>query len=122
MVAASYTHLNQYRKDNIKPVLTGKFKKLTSSNNSVTDQLFGDDLQKKLEDIQKSKKINICGFNEDNPSRSGYSANFNRNDDKSFFGKGGHFFRKSPSPPTNGGEGGIDSLIRKIVSTINQRI
>jgi hypothetical protein len=114
MVAASYTQLNQYRKDNIKPVLTGKFKKLTSTNNSVTDQLFGDDLQKKLEDIQKSKKINICGFNEDNPSRSGYSANFNRFDDKSFFGKGGHFFRKSPSPQQTGERGELIPLSEKL--------
>ena len=107
MVAASYTQLNQYRKDNFKPVLTGKFKKLTFTNNSVTDQLFGDDLQKKLEDIQKSKKINICGFNEDKPSRSGYSANFNRNNYKSSFGKGrGCHFLGSRPPPNKRGRGG----------------
>ncbi|CAC5357999.1 unnamed protein product [Mytilus coruscus] len=56
MFAASYTKLNQYRKENFKPVMVGKFKRLTYTNNSVSDKLFGDDLQKKIEDIQKSRK------------------------------------------------------------------
>jgi hypothetical protein len=62
MVLECSQYLNQYRKDNFKPVLIGKFKKLTYSSNLVTDKLFGDDLQKKIEDIQKSRKISISGL------------------------------------------------------------
>ena len=79
MLATSYTQLNQYRKDNFKPVLTGKFKKLAYSSNLVTDKLFGDDLQKKIENIQKSRKISISVFDE-KPSGSGYN-NYPSNQD-----------------------------------------
>ena len=81
MLAATYTQLNQYRKDNFKPALAGKFKKLTFTDNSVRDKLFGDDLSKKLEEIQKSKKINLSGFDDDKPSGSGYSCAQSRNTD-----------------------------------------
>ncbi|CAC5417745.1 unnamed protein product [Mytilus coruscus] len=79
MFAASYTQLNQNRKENFKPIMVGKFKKLTYTNNSVSDQLFGDDLQKKIEDIQKSKRISAKGFTgfTDKPSTSGYNYNQN---------------------------------------------
>ncbi|CAC5425137.1 unnamed protein product [Mytilus coruscus] len=80
MFAASYTQL-QYRKENFKPIMVGKFEKLTYTNNSVSDKLFGDDLQKKIEDIQKSEKINVTGFT-DKPSTSGY--NYNRNSDEGY--------------------------------------
>ncbi|CAG2201389.1 unnamed protein product [Mytilus edulis] len=80
MFAASYTQLNQYRKENFKPIMVGKFKKHTYTNNSVSDKLFGDDLQKKIEDIQKSKKISVTGFNTgftEKPSTSGYNNHRN---------------------------------------------
>ncbi|CAC5370796.1 unnamed protein product [Mytilus coruscus] len=44
MFAASYTKLNQYRKEHFKPNVVGKFKKIIYTNNSVSDKLFGDDL------------------------------------------------------------------------------
>lgn len=107
MLAASYTQLNQYRKDNFKPVLTGKFKKLAYSSNLVTDKLFGDDLQKKIEDIQKSRKISISGFDE-KPSGSGYN-NYpsNQNNHRSDSSRGrGHFLGQGRFPLNKRGRGG----------------
>ncbi|CAG2217231.1 unnamed protein product [Mytilus edulis] len=88
MFAASYTQLNQYRKENFKPIMVGKFKKHTYTNNSVSDKLFGDDLQKKIEDIQKSKKISVTGFNTgftEKPSTSGYNNHRNSSEGDGFF-------------------------------------
>ena len=68
-----YTQLNQYRKDNFKPILTGKFKKLAFAKNSITDKLFGDDLQKKIEDIQKSKNITVAGFSDNTTGNGPYN-------------------------------------------------
>jgi len=68
MLSASCTLLNQYRKDNFKPIMKGSFKKITYTNNSVTDKLFSDELQRKIEDISKSRKISISNF-DDKPSK-----------------------------------------------------
>jgi hypothetical protein len=35
MLAATYTQLNQYQKDNFNPALAGKLKELTFTNNSI---------------------------------------------------------------------------------------
>lgn len=48
-----------------------KESKITHTNNSVIEKLFGDDLQMKIEDISKSGKISISNF-DDNPSGSGF--------------------------------------------------
>jgi hypothetical protein len=41
-----------------------KTKKTVVYNNSVTEKLFGDDLQKKIEDISKLRKIIISNFDD----------------------------------------------------------
>ncbi|CAC5388760.1 unnamed protein product [Mytilus coruscus] len=111
MFAASYTQLNQYRKENFKPIMVGKFKKLTYTNNSVSDKLFGDDLQKKIEDIQKSKRISVTGFTgfTDKPSTSGYNYNRNSaegyNNNKTGNGKS-RFLDQRNSFPNKRGRGG----------------
>ncbi|XP_071126837.1 uncharacterized protein [Mytilus edulis] len=112
MFAASYTQLNQYRKENFKPIMIGKFKKLTYTNNSVSDKLFGDDLQKKIEDIQKSKKISVTGFNTgftEKPSTSGYNYHRNSsegyNNNKTGNGKS-RFLDQRNSFPNKRGRGG----------------
>jgi len=118
MLAASYTQLNQYRKDKFKPILTGKFKKLAFANNSVTDKLFGDDLQKKIEDIQKSKNITVTGFSDkttgNGPYNNKITGNFNYNNrqlSETFGGnsKGnfkGRFLDKRYPSPNKRGRGG----------------
>jgi hypothetical protein len=73
MLAALYTQLNQYRKDNFKPILTGKFKKLAFAKNSITDKLLGNDLRKKIEDIQKSKNITVAGFSANTTGNGPYN-------------------------------------------------
>jgi hypothetical protein len=50
------------------------FNKITHTNNSVTEKLLEDDLQKKIEDISKSRKISISNF-DDKPSGSGFRGN-----------------------------------------------
>jgi hypothetical protein len=51
MLSALCTLLIQYGKDNFKPIMKESFNKITHTNNSVTEKLFEDDLQKKIEDI-----------------------------------------------------------------------
>lgn len=108
ILAASYTQLNQYRKDKFKPILTGKFKKPAFANNKVTDTLFGDDLQKKIEDIQKSKNITVTGFSYKTTGNFSYN---NRQSSKTFGGnsKGnvkGRFLDKRYLSPNKRGRGG----------------
>lgn len=55
--------------------MNGSFKKITYTNNSVTDRLFGDELQKKIE--VKIRKISISNF-DDKPSGSGFRGGFFR--------------------------------------------
>jgi hypothetical protein len=82
MLSALCTLLIQYGKDNFKPIMKESFNKITHTNNSVTEKLLEDDLQKKIEDISKSRKISISNF-DDKPSGSGFrgsfSSNLNRN-------------------------------------------
>jgi hypothetical protein len=49
---------------------------------SVTDKLFGDDLQKKIENIQKSKNITVAGFSDKTTGNGPYNkttGNFSYN-------------------------------------------
>ena len=83
MLSALCTLLNiQYGNDNFKPIMKESFHKITHTNNSVTEKLFEDDLQKKIKDVSKSRKISISNF-DDKPSGSGFrgglSSNLNRN-------------------------------------------
>jgi hypothetical protein len=64
MFSAMCTLLNQYGKDNFKPIMKESFNNITHTNNSVTEKLFGDDLQKKIEDISKLRKIIISNFDD----------------------------------------------------------
>ena len=111
MLAALYTQLNQYRKDNFKPILTGKFKKLAFAKNSITDKLLGNDLRKKIEDIQKSKNITVAGFSDNTTGNGPYNnkttGNFsynNRQSSETFGGnskgnlKGRFLDQRYPSP------------------------
>ena len=56
MLSALCTLLNQYGKDNFKPIMKESFKKITHTNNSVTEKLFGDDLQRKIEQKGEGRK------------------------------------------------------------------
>ena len=58
MLSAMCTLLNQYGKDNFKPIMKESFNNITHTDNSVTEKLFGDDLQKKL------RKIIISNFDD----------------------------------------------------------
>ena len=64
MLSAMCTLLNQYGKDNFKTIMKESFNNITHTNNSVTEKLFGDDLQKKIEDISKLRKIIISNFDD----------------------------------------------------------
>jgi hypothetical protein len=57
------TLLNQYGKDNFKPIMKESFNNITHTNNSVTEKLFGDDLQKKIEDISVHTTSFTVGIN-----------------------------------------------------------
>jgi hypothetical protein len=82
MLSAPCTLLNKNRKDNFKPITKGSFKKITYTNNSVTDRLFSDELQKMIE--VKIRKISISNF-DDKPSGVAlevvFSSTRNKNDD-----------------------------------------
>jgi hypothetical protein len=82
MLSALSPLLNKNRKDNFKPITKGSFKKITYTNNSVTDRLFSDELQKMIE--VKIRKISISNF-DDKPSGVAlevvFSSTPNKNDD-----------------------------------------
>ena len=64
MLSAMCTLLNKYGKDNFNPIMKESFNNITHTNNSVTEKLFGDDLQKEIEDISKVRKIIISNFDD----------------------------------------------------------
>ena len=85
--------------------------KLAFANNSVTDNFFGDELQKKIEDIQKSKNITVTGFSDKTTGNGPYNnkttGNFsynNRQSSETFDGnskgncKGRFLDQRYPSP------------------------
>lgn len=56
LLCSSNFELNALRKDLIKPGLNAKFAHLCKPQNPVTKQLFGDDLGKKVKDIQEEQR------------------------------------------------------------------
>ncbi len=57
ILSSASQELNQFRNDEIKPVLPQKFKPLCSSQHPVTANLFGDDLAKSVKDLNETSRL-----------------------------------------------------------------
>ena len=57
VMALGFVKITNQRKDMIKPDLSDNYKQLCSDQNQVTSLLFGDDLSKKIKEIEDSERV-----------------------------------------------------------------
>ena len=69
LTSAVFTGLALRRRDFIKPYLSNQYRKLCSTQNPLTSELFGDDLAKQIRDINDTKKVNILKSSQFLPSQ-----------------------------------------------------